>query len=515
MNTRTVHPRRRRRRTMLGAVGLAVATVATTFAAAPASASPAPLVTEDGVGIRIDENAILGPALNAIEAELQPYVNDRIYQGALENSVMDNPDWVQGTADLDLSFDFIAAGTPGYPEGGLKVRGDLRNIMMRFYRYGAWWQPECQFRVNPADGWIEATAKIDTTKLPNAPLTINPIQAYWDNDPDITREKGNFLCTGYLLDEWWNGLWGNTTDVAAQLEAELDDVAQDLIDDVWDQYVTPVVNSLQGFGVTWGQVRTDDHGLIVTADVDATDLTIPGFGGPYDVSGALDSGANSDVNALLANRTSAGGASDVIVSVHPNVVNQFVNMVQQLSNNNIAAVAVPASIEGVLLDSSVHDQYADDGWLLTMRALAPMGVEPSGPGGAPMLGLPQIEMKFTNSARGRNTVATFTTSLANLALITAERPGSTDWGPTFSADGATLGTVTRTQADANAGVMPVPSSASLLPSAKIGFEDFNNGFFEQVLSLAPLELGPLDVDLCTTCGRYAGDQRYTETFHVS
>lgn len=509
MNTPSTRSHGRRRRRRFGAVALAVATVATTFAASPASAAPAPLVTEDGIGIRIDENAILGPALQAIEDELQPFVNSRIYQGALDNSVMDNPDWVQGSADLDLSFDFINAGTPGYPEGGLKVRGDLRNIMMRFYRYGAWWQPECQFRVNPADGWIEATAKIDTSKLPGNPITINPISAYWDNDPDITREKGNFLCTGYLFDEWWDGLWGNRTNVAAQLEAEMDDVAQDLIDDLWTDYVTPVVDSLAGFGIGFGQVRTDDHGLIVTADVDATaGVTIPGaLENPYNVSAAEDSGVTSDVNALLAQR------GEVIVSVHPNVVNQYLLALNASLYGQFGNVPVPASIENDLLDPADRGAYADDGWEVGLSVNVRPYTKPTGPGGAPEMRIDDALLIVRNSNFGAAPLAMYQGSVSAIGIVTEVRAGSNTWGPAYSPVNTSMSmsliyadpAITAHGADPNV----------LLPHLKSNIDYFNGQIFEPLVSLAPITIGGLSIDLCTTCGRYSGDQRYTETFLVS
>ena len=241
--------RRRWRRTALVTAGVSlIAAVAPMIGANPAAAVNAPLSTTDGIGIRIDENAIVGPALELIEDAMQPYVNQKIYEGALANSVMDDPDWVTGTANLELSFDFVNAGVAGYPSGGLKVHADLQNIVMRFYRYGEWWQPECQFRVNPDDGYIDASAKVNAALLPAAPLQLNPITAYWDEDPSITKEIGNSFCYGYLFDEWWDGLWGADTTVADQLETELNGEAQDLVNDLWAEHVTPIINSLSEFG---------------------------------------------------------------------------------------------------------------------------------------------------------------------------------------------------------------------------------------------------------------------------
>ncbi len=513
--THTSPPRRRRRGAVFVALGLVLATAASAFGASPAAAATAPLVTDDGLGIRIDENAIVGPALQAIEDALQPWVNDRIYQGAWENSVMDNPDWVQGSADLDLSFDFINAGVSGYPQGGLKVHADLKNIMMRFYRYGAWWQPECQFRVNPDNGWIDASAKIDTTKLPNAPLTVNPISAYWDNSPTITREKGNFLCTGYLLDEWWDGLWGNSTDVAAQLEDELNDVAQDLIDDLWADYVTPAVDSLEAFGLSFGQVRTDDHGLIVTADVDATNgLTIPGdpSGLSRNVATTEDSGATSDVNTLLAAR------SEVTVTIHPNVANQFLNAVNQVMNSNISAPQVPgAAVEEFLLPPASRGAFADNGWSVAVSVTQPYYTQPTGTGGRPQVRMPQTKLTFYNSSYvfGFLPVAVFTTNVTGLDLLTEIRPGTDDFGPYISSAGAAVSGGALVTGSSHPDVVGwSPDPAGLVPYVQSSVDLFSDAFLADFVTLAPIELGGIPVTLCTSCSRVSGDQRYTEFFNV-
>lgn len=505
--------RGRRRIALATAVTCFAGLVAPLVGVGPASAATAPLVTTDGIGIRIDENAILGPALEAIEDELQPWVNDRIYQGAWENSVMDDPDWVQGSANLELSFDFVNAGTSGFPQGGLKVHADLEDIMMRFYRYGAWWQPECQFRVNPDDGWIDVSAKVDTTKLPNAPLTVNPVTAWWDDDPSITREVGNFACTGYLLDEWWDGLWGNGTDVAADLEAELDAVAQDMVDDLWADYVTPVVDSLEAFGITFGQIRTDDHGLIVTANVDASNgLTIPGDpNAPRNVANAQDSGVTSDVNVLLAQR-----ASDVIVTVHPNVANQFLYALRLMLSGQFGSPSVSASIENILLDPAKHGDYADDGWTVSLAMATPTQApytQPTGAGGAPQVRMDDVFLIVRNTSKGTSPVAVFRGSATGVGLTTVVRPGGDVWGPAYDPSTMAVSLVVQT---ANADVLAHgPNPADMLPYAEASVAYFDEAIFQQYVSLAPIAIGGLSVDLCTTCGRYSGDQRYTETFTVS
>lgn len=505
------HPLRRRRVAVVTVIGLVFATIAATFGASPVAASTAPLATTDGIGIRVDENAILGPALEAIETELQPVVNQMITDGAIANSVMDDPDWADGSANLELSFDFVNAGTPGYPQGGLKVHADLEDIRMRFYRYGAWWQPECLIYVEPEDGAIDASAYIDTSKLPAAPLTLNPIDATWDNDPSAGPAPGySWTCNGYLIDEWWDGLWGDGSDVAAQLEAELNGEAQELVDALWDEHVVPVVDSLDELGITFNQVRTDDHGLIVTANTDATGgLALPGApGGPYDVSATPESGASSNVNTLLANR------GEVIVSVHPNVVNQYLNAVNQLSGQFMTITPISSSIEDVLLNPADRAAYSDTGWRLRMKSTTQYYVTPSGAGGAPLMQVPSISLEFRNTSTGAAPVATFTGSFTGLPLITELRSGASDFGPSITSTAGSTLTLTRTQANAAAAAVAPQTGAQLKPAADEGIVAFNANTFLLYFTVAPISIGGLNVNLCTTCGRYSGDQRYTETFTV-
>ncbi len=505
-------PRRRWRRTALAPAGVSRnAAVAPMIGANPAAAVNAPLTTTDGLGVRIDENAILGPALELIEDAMQPYVNQKIYEGALANSVMDDPDWVQGSANLELSFDFVNAGVSGYPQGGLKVHADLQNIMMRFYRYGEWWQPECQFRVNPDNGYIDASAKVNAALLPAAPLQMNPITAYWDEDPAITREKGNWLCTGYLIDEWWDGLWGSGTTVAQQLEAELNGEAQDLINDLWNDHVTPIVNTLSSFGVTFNQIRTDDHGLIVTANINASNgVVVPGVAFNFPVGDTPDSGATSNVNTLLANR------GEIIASIHPNVVAQYLNAIDQMLGGQYGGGNINGpQIEALLLNPADRALYADNGWFLDLNSFAKPAVTPTGTGGAPLVGMSSIQLVISHNSDPFDPVAIFEGSFSGIKLVTEVRPSSSLWGPAYDANTATLGSWTRTYANVHASAVAAQSASAMAPIARISAERFSDNVFVPSLSLAPISIGGLNVSLCTACGRYSGDQRYTETFNVA
>ncbi|HEX7133422.1 MAG TPA: hypothetical protein VF228_12655 [Iamia sp.] len=507
-------PRRRWRRTALATAGVSlIAAVSPMIGANPAAAVNAPLVTTNGAGIRIDENAILGPALELIEDELQPFVNTMIYNGAWNNSVMDDPDWVTGTATIELSFDFVNAGVTGYPQGGLKVHADLTNILMRFYRYGEWWQPACLIHVVPDNGYIDASAKVNAALLPSAPLQLNPITAYWDTTPTATVASGySTLCYGYLIDEWWDGLWGSGADVATQIEDELNGQAQDLVNDLWAQHVTPIINSLNEFGITFNEIRTDDHGLIVTANLNATTgLNLPGFG-TFTVADTPDSGITSSITTLLANR------GEIIATIHPNVAAQVLNAVHQSLGGSYGSLNLSAAgIESILLNSGDWATYDDTLWYSMFTVSMPPAVTATGTGGAPLISLPQFKLEFFNLGWDFGIpVATYEGSMSGIKLITDDRvaPDPLGWGPAINVATATV-SMTRTQANVHSAAKAAATNTQLAPYARDVMVTFNTGIFINILTLAPITIGGLSVALCTTCGRYTGDQRYTETFNVA
>jgi hypothetical protein len=442
---------------------------------------------------------------------MQVYADGLIQTGAEENSVMDNPDWVWTDSNLELSFDFKNAGTPGFTNGGLSVHADLQDIRMQFYRYGEWWQPECLIEVNPADATIDVSAYVDTSKLPAAPLTLNPVDATWDEDPDITIVEGNWLCNGYLIDEWWEGLWGTGTDIAEGIENDMDAEAQGLIDSLWAEHVTPIVNSLTEFGLSFNQIRTDDHGLIVTANVDASaGITIPGDTVARNVTNAQDSGVTSNVNTLLANR-----ASDAIVTIHPNVANQFLFAMRTALGAGWGSTSVSDSIEDVLLNPAVHGNYADNGWTVSLTMVgantAPYAT-PSGAGGAPQVRMDDVAILVRNTSTGTSPVATFRGSASGINLKTLVRSGTSEWGPGFDPSSMAV-SLTRTQG--NADVVAFNASPSvMLPYAKDVVNYYDGNILQRYVTLAPISIGGLNVNLCTACGRYSGDQRYTETFTI-
>ncbi|HMJ76874.1 MAG TPA: hypothetical protein VK507_12930, partial [Iamia sp.] len=48
----------------------------------PAGATNAPLQTTDGLGVRVDEDVVVGPLLEATETEIQPLVDQALHDAA-------------------------------------------------------------------------------------------------------------------------------------------------------------------------------------------------------------------------------------------------------------------------------------------------------------------------------------------------------------------------------------------------------------------------------------------------
>jgi hypothetical protein len=504
--------RRRVRRVALATAGASlIAMVSPLVSAAPAGAATAPLVTTDGVGIRVDENAIFGPALELIENEIQPFANQMIYNGALANSPAGTPKWLAVSSNVELGFDFKNAGTTGFTQGGLSVHADILDINIEYRKDPVWPFADCSIYVDPANATIDASAYINTALLPNAPLTLNPITAYWDDDPDVSSTG---VCWWWLIDDFFDSIFtsGGTGSIADTIEAELNGQAQDLINDLWADHVVPVINSLTAYGITLNQIRTDTNGLIVTANVNASaGLTIPGDPAPpRTVANAQDSGATSNVNTLLATR-----ANDIIVSIHPNVANQFLMALRSMLAGQFGGPTVSSSIETVLLASTVRGNYADNGWTVSLSTPLTTNAPylfTTGGGAAPKVKIDNIRLTVRNTTTGTAAVATFEGPAANILLDTQTRTGGF-WGPAYDPTSMTA-TLTRTQG--NADVLAFNGAASgMLPYAKEGVVYFNEAIFQQYVNLAPITIGTLHVNLCGTCAQYSGDERYTETFVIA
>ena len=502
-------PRRRWRRTALATAGVSlIAAVAPMIGANPAAAVNAPLITTDGVGIRVDEKAILGPALELIENEIQPFANQMIYNGALANSPAGTPKSLTVTSNVELGFDFVNAGVTGYPQGGLKVHADILGIEIRYVKDPVWPFADCSIYVRPDTATIDASAKVNATLLPNAPIQLNPITAYWDDDPSVTSTG---VCWTYLIDDFFDSIFtsGGTTSIADTIEAELNGQAQDLINDLWSDHVTPVINTLNEFGITFNQLRTDDHGLIVTANLNATNgLSIPGGGGPFNVTNTQDAGVTASINTLLAQTT-----REVIVTIHPNVASQFLNALNQRLTSEWGFYGLSSTIETVLLPATLRPLYDDAEWYLRLTAPTAPRVTPTGTGGAPKVTLPSIGLEIWNVARDdTGPISTFTGTLSDLLLVT--QTTGTTWGPRIISTSATLSNLVRTQTNGEA---LLPTAAQLQPFARTAWTLGATDLFVGFVSLPPLTIGGLAVSLCsiTSCPRFTGDQRYTEYFNIA
>ncbi|HMJ76099.1 MAG TPA: hypothetical protein VK507_09005 [Iamia sp.] len=502
---------RRRRRITVATAGLVLATIASSFGAAPAGAVNAPLTTTDGLGVRVDENAILGPALEAIETALQPTVNTMVYNGAVSGSPVGSPNSITITNNLELSIDFLAPAA-GRPDGGLSVHASIQDINIR-YQKKAWWHSMCSIWVDPYDASIDATANIDRARLPNAPLTLLPITADWDDDPSISTSG---VCWTYLIDDFFDGFFGSGDEegsIADNIEDQLNGTAQGLIDDLWTDHVVPVLSTLNEFGITFNQVRTDTNGLVVTANVNASaGITVPGFPGPKNVTNTEDAGVTSDVNTLLAARR------EVTVSIHPNVVNQFMNALNQSLNGNFAAPPVPgASVEAYLLPPASRGLYDDNSWSVTHSVGTPYFTKPTGAGGRPQVQMPQSNFAFFNAdyVFGLVPVAVFNGTLGGLDLLTEIRPGTSNFGPYVSSTNAAVSSMTFDALSSDPDVVTWnPNPTGVLPYAKASVDQFSDVFLTDFVSLAPISIGGISVSLCTACTRVSGDQRYTEFFNV-
>jgi hypothetical protein len=508
-------PRRRR----LAAALVVVASVATSLGTgSPAGAAAAPLVTDDGIGVRIDETAV-ADVVDDIEAALVPGVQSALDAGA--GGIIDDPDWVTATfSTLDVALDFRAPHA-GAPRGDLTLTTTISDVEARAYRYGAWWQPECLIELEFADELVmDASALVDPTPLPGPPVTAGPgVEDWHSDDISATIAPGySTLCYGYLVDEYWLSFSDMSTPGTAAhgVQALMQDALADLAGQMWDDNIGPVLGSLTtlaGFAVGIGQLRADDHGLVATGDVDATaGVTVAGWG-PYPVGSAVDAGVTSNVNTLLATRTLGGVDSDVIVSLHPNVTNQYLTALDDRLNGVYGTTAISSSIAAALVDPTLGTCYTATGWTTRLEGQAPPYVAPTGTGGAPELRLPQSRVQFRNA--GCNPadprVATFTGSLDDIAVVTTGTPLS----PRGQAATAAW-TATRTQADAaTAARVPPATAATLITWAQGALGTFLTNHVPGHVDLTVAGLPGHAATHCDTCGRYTGDQRITETFHIS
>ncbi|HMJ76705.1 MAG TPA: hypothetical protein VK507_12075, partial [Iamia sp.] len=286
----------------------------------------------------------------------------------------------------------------------------------------------------------------------------------------------------------------------------------DVVDQMWTDNVLPLMDSLgtlAGFGLTFNQVRTDTNGFVVTGTIDASaGVTVAGSG-PYPVSSAVASGVTSNINTLLAQQSLGGVPSDIIVSLHPNVTNQYLTAVHDHVNGSYGTTPTSSAIATALVDPALGACYTPGGWTTRLEAQAPAHL--SSTAGAPEMQLPQATVQFRNAGCNpfNPQVATYTGSLDDIAVTSTGTP----LGPNGSASTAAW-TATLTQAaPAAAALVPPATTATLLPWARDALATFV-GSVPGHVDLMPGGFPGQTVTHCS-CAGYSGDQRITETFHIT
>jgi hypothetical protein len=480
-------PARRFRRGAVAAA-LAVIGLVPVLGSSPAAATlpptPAPLTTVDGLGVRVDEAVFVGPALEDVETALQPIVDAALYDRAVELALPSTTS-IDVSSDVELSVDLVDAGTSGYPDGGVELQADIQDVELLYAVDGG--TERCEIQVSADVAVANAAAAIDHGLLPDAPLLFEVAPGEWDDKIDVATTPA---CWPLVPDGWFDDLLPSRG-VVEIIQSDVAAAAQDLADGIWDDHVMPVLDGLPGgFGLTFNQIRTDDHGLVVTVNTHASGgISIPGFGGPYSVVNALDAGVTSDVDDLLGTREDGA-----IVTIHPNVANQYLYALTRAMSGQLTwPMPVSAAIEDLLLKQGVHGNYDDGGWTVSLSAAgsttAP-SAHPTGPDGAPELRFDPIDLTVHNTSYTTGPVAIFRgsitdtfdpgTATVNLTLLFGN-PDVVTWNP----DPVVMTPYAR---DA------VAAHATL---------------FAGYPSLGPTVLGGLT--WCPTCTRYAGDERYTAT----
>ncbi|HYI60992.1 MAG TPA: hypothetical protein VEW93_04220 [Acidimicrobiales bacterium] len=515
------HTHRRSRRAVAVVVGL-VAAVGLTVAGpgAPAGATTAPLVTADGIGLRIDETAVTGQVLDDLVAAADTAVADRLQDGAAAAAsffLSTPPDGVRVDYESDITFDMVPPSV-ALPDGGMTLTTEITDLVVEYYVYGQWWQPECWIWVtaDPATATVETTVEADPG-TPAAPLPLAPSSSSWStNWPN--ESVSSWICNAHIANYFD---WDAFTDLndpaspASLIEDDMEGLLAGLADDMWVDTIAPVLDSLDtlgGFDLDLGQLRFEDHGLIATGDVDATAGVAIGASGPYPVGSTVDAGVSTNVNSLLAQRAVSGTDSDVIVSLHPNVANQFLTALTDHLNGGFGTTTTSNAIAATLVDPTLGACYDPGDWTVRLTAQAPPLLLPTGTGGRPELQLPQMSLGVRNSGcnPGDPRVATFSGAVTDIAAPVTGTPLQ----PTY--DGSAAGwSATRTFADAaTAARVPPATDADLVPWMRSALSTF---FTLLVPDLADLDVGGLgghSATHCTACGRYGGDQRVTETFHL-
>jgi hypothetical protein len=211
----------------------------------PAAAAAAPLVTDDGIGVRVDETAV-EDVVDDIEAALGPDVEAVLEAGG--SSFITSADWATATfSDLDVTLD-LRAPHAGAPRGDLTLTTTITDLVMQVHSTGEWWQPECLVDVEYGDPiTMDAPALVDPTPLPGPPVTAGTGVEDWSaGDISATIAPGySWQCNGYLIDEWWAafGDLSNPASPGSGVQALMQTALADLAGQMWDDNIGPVLGS--------------------------------------------------------------------------------------------------------------------------------------------------------------------------------------------------------------------------------------------------------------------------------
>jgi len=516
--------RHRPSRRLAAALAVLVAAVAAPLVGAgPAAAANAPLVTQNGIAIKISDTAVTDGLLATMEADLQALVDQYLDDGGSNFGPLSQVAGFQGldvAGDVELTFDALAPA-PAHPSGGLTLVADIPDIDLT-YTMEQWWHAPCTITVEPdPPATMTSKARVNPAMLPANPLL--PLQAstgVWSATTPTETPTG--VCWIYQSGGTNAFDWTGFTDradpssPASLIEDEVDTLLQGLVDDMWWGNTFPTVASLDPvFGLTFNQVRTDTHGFIVTANVNATGgLTLPGLGGPYNVSTAVDAGVSTNINTLMASTTLGSDPSDIIVSVHPNVTNQYLHALNQALGGDLGTTAISAGIELPLLNLADRPLYDNTQWSMHLDAQAAPEAHAVAGSGLPVLQLPQVTLTFLNPTLDPvdPRVATFSgaVSAVDLASLGTTAPVV----PAYEVSAATW-TATLTQADAQAAARVPPATATALEP---WMREAVDAFLSSVPAYVTMDLQGLyghPTTRYTTGLSYSGDQRYTETFDVA
>ncbi len=507
---------RRSRRRRVATVVVLVVVACGLVPSPPAAAAPAPLVTEDAIGIRVDETAFGPELVNDVEASLEPTVLDLLTTLAEEHAPSPYHD-VTVEAGVDLAVDFHGARA-GAPDGGIALDLDIEDIGVTYVVDPPWPFRRCQIEIRPDDGQIAVDTDLDLARMPASPLALTSVDATWDERPSVRTTGPCFL---YLLDDflrgWRQHLTGSgPTPIGDTIEERATEAISGAIAATWEEQVAPILEPLSQLPMfSWGRLYADDHGIIVTLDADGTGgLVLPGLPISLPVIGAQDTGSVTDPHELLARRPT--GEGDMVVTIHPNIANQFLfgfNLVigGALGSPAVLPLLIP-SLEDLLLPPELHEAYPDDRWFVRLRALNPIQLQ-ARPGLQPVGSLPLLTAEFRNSGPGLGIVSTYTGSVAGLEMDTAVRDFVGNWGPVLEAGPAEF-TATRTFANADASLRPAADDMEVYPFVQRALDDFIGSVFERILRFGPLRFGAVSFELCDICAKHPDDDRYTETFVV-